>query len=148
VIGPRSLRSTSSRKQPENSRVALATPKAWNPSCQAQDEREVYSVAVLRGERGSANDRSGNPVNPAFSLSFPYCGKLSEKFSIPWKNRQYFFHSVENSRNNLPYCGKFGLFFPQCGKIFSMAWKNPEKVFQTVENRCVYYSCPISMIMK
>jgi len=30
--------------------------------------------------------------------------------------------------------GKNGPVFPQCGKYFSIAWKNPKKVFHTVEN--------------
>jgi hypothetical protein len=28
--------------------------------------------------------------------SFPYRGKLAEYFSIPWKNQQKVFHTVEN----------------------------------------------------
>ena len=33
-----------------------------------------------------------------------------------------------------PLRGKYGPVFPQCGKYFSIAWKNREKVFHTVEN--------------
>ena len=55
------------------------------------------------------------------------------EFSILWK---HFFHCVEKRRNIFPLCGKIGLFFPQCGNIFSIVWKNREIVFHTVENVC------------
>ena len=41
-------------------------------------------------------------------------------FSTVWK---HFFHCVEKSRNIFPLCGKIGLFFPRCGKLFSTVWK-------------------------
>ena len=76
-----------------------------SPSRKAQDEREVYSVAVLRGERGSVSDRSGKPPKTALKPSFPQCGQI---LSIVWKNPENFFHCVE----------KMGLFFPSVENIF------------------------------
>ena len=48
-----------------------------------------------------------------------------------WTNS---FHCVEKRRKVFPLCGKNDPFFPQCGKYFSIVWKNREKVFHTVEN--------------
>ena len=41
---------------------------------------------------------------------------------------------MEKSLKVFPLRGKNGPVFPQCGKYFSIAWKNREKVFHTVEN--------------
>jgi hypothetical protein len=67
-----------------------------SPSLKAQDEREVYSAAALRGERGSVSDRSGTPPKTALKPSFPHRGNI---FSIVWKTGENFFHSVEKTRN-------------------------------------------------
>jgi hypothetical protein len=40
---------------------------------------------------------------------------------------------VEKWRKTFPYRGKTGPFFPYCGKNFSIAWKNGEKLFHSVE---------------
>ena len=79
---------------------------------------------VLKGRRVL---RSTAPEN---SPKTPENSPKSE-FSTPWKK---FFHCVEKSPKVFPLCGKNGPFFPQCGKYFSIAWKNREKVFHTVEN--------------
>ena len=41
------------------------------------------------------------------------------------------FHTVEKS---FPHHGKITPFFPHCGKILSIVWKNRKKVFHCVEN--------------
>ena len=51
------------------------------------------------------------------------------EFSTVWTNSD---HCVEKRRKSFPLCGKIGLFFPQCGNIFSIVWKtfgatSPEK---------------------
>jgi hypothetical protein len=112
----RALRSTA----PENS------PKQPNAETKSrgrctQDEREVYSVPAFAGRARECQrpQRQTTENSP------------KTEFSTVWTNS---FHCVENLRNIFPLCGKNGLFFPQCGKYFSIAWKNREKVFHTVEN--------------
>ena len=56
---------------------------------------------------------------------------LNSEFSTLWTNS---FHCVEKRRKVFPLCGKFGLFFPQCGNLFSIVWKNPQNIFHCVEN--------------
>ena len=50
------------------------------------------------------------------------------------RREEPFFHCVEKTAKVFPLRGKNGPVFPQCGKYFSIAWKNREKVFHTVEN--------------
>lgn len=42
---------------------------------------------------------------------FPYRGKTQNKFSIPWKKRPEFFHTVEKPGKSFPYRGKLALAF-------------------------------------
>ena len=57
----------------------------------------------------------------------------NESFSIVWKIGENFFHSMEKSQKNLPYCGKIRPFFPYRGNISSIVWKNRKNIFHTVE---------------
>ena len=66
---------------------------------------------------------------PANSPKTPENSPNTE-FSTLWK---HFFHCVEKSLKVFPLRGKNRPVFPQCGKYFSIAWKNPEIVFHTVE---------------
>ena len=102
------------RRTALNSRVPI-------PNRKAQDEREVYSAAILRGERGSVSDRSGKPQKTAQIQSFPHCGNI---LSIVWKNPENFFHCVEKTANVFPLCGKIA-------ESISIAWKK-RACFSTV----------------
>ncbi len=53
-------------------------------------------------------------MRPAFRI-FPYRGKPAEKFSIPWKIRPEFFHTVENPRKSFPCRRKLALLFAALG---------------------------------
>ncbi len=72
------------RRTARNSRVPSPSPA---PS-RTLDEREVYSDAVLRGERGRASGRSGKPLKIARIPGFPQCGQILS--IVCGKIRKYF----------------------------------------------------------
>ena len=94
---------------------------ALNPSFAAPFAKPLSLAAPSRGAIALAFAR--RPASAGLGLGtrlfhtvetfFPLCGKNDKSFSIAWIN---------------------GPVFPQCGKYFSIAWKNREKVFHTVEN--------------
>jgi len=115
------------RKRPRH----YAAPEAGAAEGADRLRRSPFSRPLGRARstahKGRRVLRSTAPEN---SPKTPENSPKSE-FSTPWKK---FFHCVEKSPKVFPLCGKNGPFFPQCGKYFSIAWKNREKVFHTVEN--------------
>ncbi|MBR3582814.1 MAG: hypothetical protein IKO01_05150 [Kiritimatiellae bacterium] len=57
---------------------------------------------------------------------------MTARLQRPARGRREVFQPLEKK---FPIIGKFGLFFPTIGKIFSNHWKNPENFFQSLENR-------------
>ena len=91
----------------ENSRVP-------SPSRQAQGEREVYSAAAWRGERGSVSDRSGN--------SFPQCGKLSHHLRRPRAAIMAALASLEIALRKTPAKARPRLVVAHCSTVEELAW--------------------------